>query len=64
MAYKRKIPRPKGRGLIEAGRARRGSGRRPEIPRPKGRGLIEAAGCPDRAHSGGADSAAERSRPH
>ena len=38
----RRIPRPKGRGLIEGRRAQEPRSGAPErIPRPKGRGLIE-----------------------
>ena len=39
------IPRPKGRGLIEAEKAGREMANWGKIPRPKGRGLIEARDC-------------------
>ena len=59
-----KIPRPKGRGLIEAWSIADNKHSGFSIPRPKGRGLIEASASGCVAVSERSDSAAERSRPH
>src|SRR5690606_30235952 len=58
------IPRPKGRGLIEATHAPCRLQRWARIPRPKGRGLIEAWWRGSGARCRTRDSSTERSRPH